>query len=83
MRAGAGQEAACSKASAWRRERHQLRQMLLDRSRVLTKETFNLVTQTSPVTLQKKQLWCDGGGVLIAQDGERKEQSAQRTSILF
>jgi hypothetical protein len=47
--------------------------MLLDRSRVLTKETLNLVTQPSVAgDFAEKQLWCAGGGMLVTQGGERK-----------
>lgn len=75
-RAGAGQEADGGR-------RCQRCQKLLHRSRGLTKETLNLVTQTSPVTLQESSCGVMEGGVLTLQDGERKGQSAQRTSVLF
>lgn len=76
MRAGASQEAAYSKAFAWRRERCQLHQMLLDRSRELTKETFNLVTQTSPVTLQKSSCGVMEG---VCSSHRRREEGTECT----
>lgn len=65
-RAGAGQEAD----GGWRCQRCQ---KLLHRSRGLTKETLNLVTQTSLVTLQESSCGVTGGGGRAHSAGRREE----------
>lgn len=54
-------------------------------SQVKSTDQRNLKLSYTDVTgdFARKQLWCDGEGVFMLQDGERKGQSAQRKSVLF